>query len=308
LIPARNEAANLAELLPLLSGLPTYVFDDESDDETATVAASLGATVLKPAEALPPGWTGKNRACDALGRAALETGYAWLCFLDADARPGPEFGPTVSKYLGGLPARIGVVTGFPYPVPGRGIEPLFMAWVGWILLATNPFGLVSVTGKGHNRFTNGQIHAWRADIWSKLLPNEAVRGQILEDVMMGRLCAQRGVAVETLRLDRVLSVRMYETWQQAADGMSKNAYEIAGSVAGTLALAGLLLVVAWLWLLWWPAYLLLALSGALVAQIVRRNPLGGLVMPLALTIGAGILVRSLVWHRTGRVRWKGRVY
>src|SRR5579885_1011685 len=67
LIPARDEAANLRELLPLLgahaAGAQVVVFDDESSDATAEVARSLGATVIPAAEPLPAGWTGKNRAC-----------------------------------------------------------------------------------------------------------------------------------------------------------------------------------------------------------------------------------------------------
>ena len=77
LIPARNEAENLRELIPSLlaqsGGAPKiYVFDDESDDGTADVAAGLGATVVRPRESLPKGWTGKNRACHELAKAAAE--------------------------------------------------------------------------------------------------------------------------------------------------------------------------------------------------------------------------------------------
>ena len=57
LIPARDEADNLRRLIPSLSEpnprMKIYVYDDESKDGTAEVAASLGATVIRPRETLP---------------------------------------------------------------------------------------------------------------------------------------------------------------------------------------------------------------------------------------------------------------
>src|ERR1019366_7317804 len=140
-----------------------YVFDDESEDRTAEVAAAQGAIVICPREPLPKGWTGKNRACHELAKAAIEDSSAeWYLFLDADIYPAPGFVAAVQDLTSRVSRRTSVISGFPHIIPGRGIEPLFLAWVGWVLLATNPYGLVSLTGKGHNRFTNGQFGCWRA--------------------------------------------------------------------------------------------------------------------------------------------------
>lgn len=310
LIPARNEAANLAELIPQIveQGARVYVFDDESTDGTAQVAARAGAIVLRPSAPLPAGWTGKNRACHELGRAAMEDAREeWILFLDADVRIAS--GALASMVELARRARVEVLTGFPQILPGRGVEPLFLAWVGWILLSTNPFGIVSRTRMGHNRFTNGQIGLWRRSLYGEVWPHEQVRDRILEDVMIGRLLARRGIRVETANLSRVLSVRMYETWRQAIDGMSKNSFEIAGSVPGTVALALGLAAVAWLWVLsGWPAYAIMV-AGSVAVALTCRAPLWvAPLTPLTLTIGAGVVVRSLIWRLTGKTSWKGRTY
>jgi len=315
LIPARNEEANLQRLIPVLTAQNdlVYVFDDESEDGTAEVASSLGARVVRPREPLPKGWTGKNRACHELGKVAAEDADVdWYLFLDADVRPEPDFLDAMRSLCAEVGPRTPVITGIPRVLSGRGVEPLFLAWVGWIILVTNPFGIVARTRMGHNRFTNGQVHCWRAEVYTRLWPNERVRGHVMEDVMMGRILAKEGIPVETANLSRVLSVRMYETWRETLDGMSKNSFEVANSVWGSVALALLMLSLGWLWLLagslmpW--AYALFALGGVLVALTARASLLPVLVMPLVPTIGAYTILRSTVWRLTGQTRWKGRVY
>lgn len=312
LIPARNEAENLKRLLPALTG-KTYVFDDESEDETASVARQLGATVVQAAGPLPPGWSGKNRACHELAKAVIEDSDAeWLVFLDADVRPKAGFADGLRDLARTRGRQCGVITGFPEVVPGRGPEPLFLMWVGWVLLAANPFGLVSSSGLGHNRFTNGQFHAWRRDVYVRLWPNEAVKGAILEDIKMGRLCAREGVGVEVANVSSILAVKMYDTWRQTFDGMSKNSYEVMDSVPGSLAFAAGMFLLAWGWALagslaGWSLVLFL-LSGVFCTGVVRAKPWGIVLMPIAISIGGITILRSTIWRRRGVVRWKGRTY
>ena len=264
-IPARDEADNLRELLPqLLPQGRVLVFDDESSDGTGDVARSLGATVLTPREALPKGWTGKNRACHELGLAAPGE---YLCFLDADVRVTPDFADRLRSLMG--PER--VVTGFPTIVHGAFPEPVVLGWVGWSLLALNPFFLVRIAGKGHNRFTNGQVDVWPTDLYRRLRPNEALKGRILEDVLIGRLLAKHGVPVVVANLAAYMRVAMYQNWRQAYDGMSKNSYEITGSAWGNFALAALLLLLGWGWLLTGPVGLLLLLLSALATTLTVRG-------------------------------------
>jgi len=314
LIPARNEAENLKGLLPSLVGkAKVYVYDDESDDGTGDVAAALGATAIRAREVLPEGWTGKNRACHELALAASEDSDArWLLFLDADVRVTPDFFEGLQSLIEGPGKRCGVITGFPRIVPGRGIEPLFLAWVGWILLASSPYGLTGRSKVGHCRFTNGQFHLWRSDVYTSLWPNQQVRRHVLEDVAMGRLLAKENIAVEVANVSSILSVKMYDTWRETLDGMSKNAFEIAGSAVGSYGIAALLFAIGWLWLLAPWTYGLLVLSGLAAAATVRCRwftfPVILLVMPTALTIGGYTVLRSVSWRKKGTVTWKGRTY
>lgn len=310
-VPARNEAHNLRELVPALTaqGVAVYVYDDESTDGTAEVAAAAGAKVLLGGP-LPPGWLGKNWACHKLAQAVAEDHPGeWILFLDADVRPSMDF---VLRF-GFLATRRGapnVITGFPTMLAGAGLEPAYLGWVPWVLLATNPYGLVARTGAGHSMFTNGQVVGWRTATYLRVLPHEANRAEVLEDVMIGRALARLGERVEVANLSNILSVRMYATLSEAVSGMSKNSASIAGPGWGSALVAGGLLLAAWGWLLaarLWPwALLLLLLSKFLTGRVVRYPPWTIPLLPLTLTAAALTVLRSWRLRRLGRLEWKGR--
>jgi hypothetical protein len=315
LIPARDEEANLTRLIPQLlepnPGLKVYVYDDDSSDSTAEVAANAGAIVIKGGT-LPEGWTGKNYACNNLAEAATEDSDAkWLLFLDADTRPASDFIPALRGMAATVRPGVGVLSGFPTVLPGRGVEPLFLAWVGWLLLATNPFGLSARTGIGHSQFTNGQSTLWRSEVYTRLWPNRQVRSAVLEDVLLGRLLKREKVGLEVANFASILKVKMYDTWRQTVDGMSKNSYEITGNTWGTVAVASLLLLWGWAWLFSptpWIPFAVLGASGFFTAATVRAGLLLTFLMPIALTLGAFTVLRSIYWRKSGKVKWKGRTY
>lgn len=81
-IPARNEAQGLAELIPALTllapGIEIIVSDDGSTDDTASVARSLGARVVSR-----PYGAGNGAAVKAGARAATRE---WIVFMDGDGQ------------------------------------------------------------------------------------------------------------------------------------------------------------------------------------------------------------------------------
>lgn len=128
LIPARNEADNIADCLSSVLACSTSgrevevrVLDDSSADGTGAIAAAIlgdRACVMRGRE-LPEGWLGKSHACAQLAEAAEGD---WLLFLDADVRLQPlalEAAFSAAEAQGG-----GMVTGFPARSPAHG-------WSGW---------------------------------------------------------------------------------------------------------------------------------------------------------------------------------
>jgi chlorobactene glucosyltransferase len=93
LVPTRNEEHRIGPCLRSLAkqdypNLEIIVLDDQSEDATAGIAASLGFSAgagarkcLRAGLPLPPGWTGKAWACQQLAQAARGD---FLLFTDAD--------------------------------------------------------------------------------------------------------------------------------------------------------------------------------------------------------------------------------
>ncbi len=99
LIPARDESARIGPCVAAARADPSVseviVVDDESADQTATVAAMAGARVVS-GRPLPAGWVGKQWALQqALGAARGDL----VLTLDADARPRPGLAAALAGAL-----------------------------------------------------------------------------------------------------------------------------------------------------------------------------------------------------------------
>jgi glycosyltransferase involved in cell wall biosynthesis len=119
LVPAHNEAQSIAGILDGLKWaaptLPVLVVASACSDETASIAAKLGATVAVERE---PGY---SRALLCGYRYALEEGYSEVVQLDADGQHPPAAAPRLLGALGTADWIIGSRhnTGSRGPLPRR---------------------------------------------------------------------------------------------------------------------------------------------------------------------------------------------
>ena len=317
LVPARNEERNLAALLPTLLqqegvDLQVVVVDDASEDATPDVlrAHADPRLVAVRGDGPPPGWVGKPHA---LYQAAQRATGDVLVFLDADAQLLDN--GALARLVGRWRAAGGpgaALTGLPRYLD-RGPGALLTSLVPFAVLAALPVALVPRTRAASLSALNGQVWVLGADDYRRLAPHEAVRGEVLEDVMIGRYLKRSGVQLHFHDLGGEVAVRMYRSFGEAWRGFQKNAYLLAG---GAPVRSGAFFV---LYGLSWVAPTALALSGgsrAPLASLVAiktaidragRFPLWvSALAPLALALGAALQVDSARAHWTGAVAWKGR--
>jgi hypothetical protein len=167
---------------------------------------------------------------------------------------------------------------------------------------------------GHNQFLNGQFVCWNSRLYAEIQPHRELRSVILEDVAIGRMLAKKKVPVLVMNAAGILNVRMYPDLKSAFDGMSKNAFQIAGSPFGTVLLGVLLAVVALAWApfiysqsVW--VLLSLLIGSRLITQLTVKNMnLWFLFHPISLLMASVTFFRSELWMRQGKITWKGRTY
>ncbi|MBI5958524.1 MAG: glycosyltransferase family 2 protein [Chloroflexi bacterium] len=131
LIPAYNEAEHVAEVIGAAQKfLPVLVVDDGSRDNTADLAESTGATVLRQ---IPN--QGKGAALRAGFRWALDQGYDAVITLDADGQHDPAEIPGFTDLFAARQPDliIGERTFTQMPFP-RNISNTFGRWLySWAL-------------------------------------------------------------------------------------------------------------------------------------------------------------------------------
>lgn len=306
-VPARNEASNLAALLPsVAAGADVIVVDDDSSDATADIARAHGARVVEPGP-VPDGWTGKAAACAAGARAAIEAGADRLVFLDADVVVEPGGLDRILEEHdrgGGL---LSVQPWHDVRRPYEELSALFNLVAMMAVDAFTPFGRrVRPTG------AFGPCLVVGADVYEQAggHADPTVRGAVLDDVTLARAVRRVGGPITVLGGRGSLRFRMYpEGLPQLLEGWTKN---FAGGAAGTRPLT-MLLVAAWISGLlsapsFPPFYVAYALQLlVLLRRVGRFHPLTALAYPIPLAVFLAVFVRSLVRTFVRReVRWRGR--
>ncbi|HTW52517.1 MAG TPA: glycosyltransferase family 2 protein [Stellaceae bacterium] len=334
-VPARDEIANIDICLNgllrqrgLAENYEVVVVDDGSTDGTAACVKRLAAgdkrLRLVSAGPLPQGWLGKPYAC---WRGAAASRARWLCFVDADLRATPHLVATAiaaSKAQG-----IDLLSVSPFQELGGFWERLIVP--SGMLLIGCAMDLRRVDDPAASDVTaNGQFLLFRGDAYRALGGHRAVRGEICEDKALARLCKRRGLRFRLLGGEHLARARLYRDLSSLWQGLAKNAVEILGSGAASVAAASAAALIAW-------AALLLPLGAALRAADPSGSSLAALALCLcgslalfAMQLGAvrhsrapaayallfpaaygaiaALAWTSLALRWAGRVTWKGRTY
>lgn len=326
IIPARNEEASLPHLLRSISaqGLAAaevIVVDDGSTDATAAAVRNAGFRLIE-APAPPPGWLGKPWACQVGADAAVSD---LLVFLDSDVVLEPDGLARLVQAHAAI-AGEGVLSVQPFHRTERNYEQLSLYPNLISMMATGQFAAHPALAAP---MAFGPCVLTTAVAYRAAGGHAGVRGEVLEDLHLGRAFGRAGRPVRCLAGGSAVSFRMYPDGpRQLVEGWTKN-------LAGGAALVRPLSLVLSVW--WvtasvsaalgglgeavragsgrpaaWLPLLLFTLMAAQVALFARRigsfRWWAGPLFPLLLGGFLVLFVRSAV-HRSlrRRVTWRGRV-
>ena len=307
-IPARNEAQNLRRLLPSLlrqryPELEIHVWDDGSEDETWAVLQSIDDDRLHAHRGTgpPDGWMGKVHALHECTRRA--TGASYL-FLDADAELTDA--DALRRMIARHEASTGRVTsGLPRL---RGGGQLLVSLVPHALLTGLPWPLVHRTSLPALSALNGQCWMIDADLYHTYEPHRAVKGDILEDVAIGRYLKRNGHPPSLLDVQEEVTVYMYDRFGAAWRGFRKNAYLLLGGRPATFAAMWTGFLMIWVVAPLLSTWFLASLYGlkALTDWVNGVSPVITLCAPISFVLGIALQLDSALHHWGRRVEWKGR--
>jgi chlorobactene glucosyltransferase len=241
IIPARNEAHQIAQAVGSFKGLAVIVVNDGSADETAAVAEAAGATVM-PAPPLSLGALGKPNAC-AAGAAVAKT--KWLLFVDADTQFHPAFAASAVQHA--EENNYDLLTAFLEQKCVSIFEKMLLPY-GFALYFTG-VSARAVNSRGNkSALANGQCLLFRRSAYERMGGHGKVIRSVIEDVAIAQLAKQNNLSVRVLRAEHLGSVRMYESLAAIWKGFQKNSFRFlqANPAGGMQVILASILLTSWL--------------------------------------------------------------
>ncbi len=317
LIPARNEADVIGTTLQGLqaqgSGLRVIVIDDQSEDDTARIAAAFPNTKVVSGRPLPEGWTGKLWA---LEQGKGHAGTAMLLLLDADIwlQPGLlaallEHKRRDRRQFVSLMADLNRSSFWD-----RLLLPAFVYYFKLLY----PFALSNSDSCRVAAAAGGCVLA-DTEALQRAGAFASLRGALIDDCTLARQVKNAGFRT-WLGLSRgVVSLRPYGTLRSIHDMVARSAFtQLRYSNLLLLAVTAVFLLaygvpfVALASPAWPPA--LLALAAMLLGYVPMlryygASPAWALLLPVSAALYLGMTWSSAIsyWRGT-RSRWRGRIY
>jgi len=337
IVPARNEEARIGACLATLRaqdypGLEIIVVDDCSTDRTADLVRQSARddprVRLLQGRPPAPGWLGKPHA--VWQGVAAATGE-FLCFVDSDGQLHPQ---CIRQALETMEEQRADLLTLGMRLECRSFwERAFLPVIVQLVLLGFPAQEVNDPGS-EVASANGPFLLFRRSAYEAIGGHEAVRNEIVEDLVLARRIKQNGFRLCWVLAPELMSVRMYASLREIWDGWSKNFFKSLDEKVSLAVLAGA--GILWLFFVPWAAavgagglllagpgrvqaltLLVLALA-VLLAHVVQRKWIAsayGLtdeavyLQPLGALVVFCILVNStLKTRRGGGIRWKGRTY
>ncbi len=229
LIPARNEEANIGEALRCVLesrgvALEVLVLDDDSEDRTGEIVRAIAAedarVRLVRGRGLPPGWNGKQHACDVL---AGEASLPLMAFLDADVRVQPELLARMAAFRERTGAAL--VSGFPRLITVTWLEQLLLPLIHFVLLGFLPMGGMRKSTKPSFAAGCGQFMLVDRKAYRASGGHGAIRETMHDGLLLPRVLRRAGYRTDIADITGLAQVRMYDSAAKVWSGLAKNATE-----------------------------------------------------------------------------------
>ena len=318
LIPARNEAANIENILTDLirqsyQNIEIIVCNDHSEDDTELLVQKMisidSRIKLIESSPLEIGWLGKNWACYQLSKVAQGEYYL---FIDADVRIEENIIPKTIQHL--TQHHLGLLSIFPKQTMKSLGEYCTVPLMHYILTTLLPLILVRVSKFSSLSAANGQFMLFDSSVYKKQEPHLTMKSEKVEDIKIARDYKEKGIKVACITGIQEVSCRMYRSYREGISGFSKNMVTFFGN-SYLLAFTFWSLTTLSLFIVPYygdPLLVVLFFSLFLGSKILfsitsRQNIFLNIILTLPQHITMlSILIQSYINKYTKKQQWKGR--
>ncbi|KPJ68966.1 hypothetical protein AMJ44_05035 [candidate division WOR-1 bacterium DG_54_3] len=328
LIPARNEEKNIQNCVTSLlqseyRRLEIIVLDDNSTDRTHEIVKELSRhhkklKIIKGKE-LPPGWNGKNWACQQLSQAACGE---WFLFTDADTTHKPQ---SVSLAFTAAQKRKSVFVTYIPGLPAKTwSEKLFYSIIHFAFFAVLPSRVVNYSKNSHLAFGIGPFLFINRRFYFSFGGHKSIKTAIVDDIALAKKVKEHKGKVSAVDGTKVMDVRFYTCFKELWYGFSKNVYEAIGCAPHYLIaiLFSCYFLFIYPYLLLWEAVeshqdltaplfmvAIISLIKIILSLRFQTSIVFGLLHPFSVVLALLILLNSFriaVFKK--KIEWKERLY
>lgn len=316
-VPLRNEASNVAELIDSLRAQKNLVhveyllLDDNSEDQTLALlhhhTSGLSNFHILTGSTLPQGWIGKTWALQQLfERASGEI----IISVDADVRLFPD---AINRAVTLLKnSQLDFLSPYPKQLSFSWSEKLIQPLLQWSWMSTVILRIAEKCSISSMVVANGQFFVVRRAALAQVSGYKSVSDKVLDDVELARALVKQGSHGCVANGAEIASTRMYSSWKQIQAGYGKSLHAAFGSVFGSalaitfLFLTGIAPLIAGITgsAIGWYAYAAVTLTRVMSSIKTGKNPLAALLHPISSALLIYLIIYS--WLMRGQVQWKGR--
>jgi len=315
LIPVRNEAENIIELIDCLTkqshlkSLEIIFIDDSSTDSTSKLlktAVSEGAPIkIVNAPELPSGWLGKPWA---LQQGFLVARGEIIVTIDADVRLAPT---AISQGIVMMGAR-DFISPYPRQIAKTFAERLVQPLLQWSWMTTVPLRLAERSNRTSLAVANGQFFLAKKSSLDVISGFQEISAEVLDDMKLARALILTGSRGGVADGSSLAQTRMYKNFGEIKAGYGKSLWSAFSTPLGSGAAIVFIFVTG-------IAPVLIWFSGnpigfftyevIVITRIISAKRSGGkMIDSLLHPISSAILIYLIIysWRARGKVQWKGR--
>jgi len=316
-VPLRNEATNVAELIDSLRAqknlaqVEFLLLDDNSEDQTLTLlhqhTSGLSNFHILNGSTLPQGWIGKTWALQQLfERASGEI----IVSVDADVRLVPDAISAAVTLL--KETQLDFLSPYPSQLAHSWSERLIQPLLQWSWMSTVILRIAEKSSISSMVVANGQFFVVRRAALAQVGGYKSVSNKVLDDVELARTLVKQGSHGCVANGASIASTRMYSSWGEIQAGYGKSLHAAFGSVFGSalaitfLFLTGIAPLIAGITgsYVAWYAYSAVTLTRAMSSIKTGKNGVDAFLHPISSALLIYLIIYS--WLMRGQVQWKGR--